>query len=78
VNYTVAFTKIPTSSSLRMQFQTGLNDEGNPNYATKSLTNVKLNAADQDVYDVGTILADLQGHTLTMIMRQDTAVLDDI
>jgi hypothetical protein len=72
----MAVEKIPSSTVLRMQFQTGLDGDGNPVYRTKSLSNVKTNALDQDIFDVAQALVQLQGYTLTAVLRVDSAVLE--
>lgn len=74
----MAVEKIPSGSTLRMQFHTGVDGDGDPIYRTKSLTNVKTDAADQDIYDVAQALAQLQEHTLMTIQRVDSAVLEDM
>jgi len=35
-----------------MQLKTGLDTNGNPTYKTKTLSNVKATALDQDIFDV--------------------------
>ncbi len=73
----MAVEKIPAGTVLRMQLQTGLDGEGNPVYRTKSLSNVKTDALDQDIFDVAQALAQLQEYTLTAVLRMDSAVLEE-
>ncbi|KAF1086177.1 hypothetical protein SPSYN_00918 [Sporotomaculum syntrophicum] len=73
----MAVEKIPSGTLLRMQFQTGLDGDGDPIYRTKSLSNVKTDAADQDIFDVAQALVELQEYTLTAVLRVDSAVLEE-
>lgn len=73
----MAVDKIPSGSVLRMQFQTGVDGNGDPVYSTKSLSNVKTDALDQDIFDVAQALAQLQEHTLMAVLRVDSAVLEE-
>jgi len=72
----MAVDKIPSGVALRMQFQTGLDTNGDPTYRTKSLSNVKTTAIDQDIFDVAQALVPLQDYTLITVLRVDTAVLE--
>jgi len=73
----MAVEKIPGSTVLRMQFQTGVDGDGDPVYRTKSLSNVKNTALDQDIFDVAQALVALQDYTLTAVLRVDSAVLEE-
>ena len=71
----MAVNKVPASSVLKLEVQTGLDEGGNPVFRNKSLSNAKSAAADQDLFDVATSLAGLQEYTLTGISRVDSAEL---
>jgi hypothetical protein len=71
----MAVNKVPTSSVLRLELNTGVDEGGNPVYRNKNLSNVKPAAADQDLFDAATALAALQGYTLNGISRVDGASL---
>lgn len=73
----MAVDKIPSGAALRMQFQVGLDENGDPKYRTKSLSNVKTTAIDQDIFDVAQALVPLQDYTLITVLRVDTAVLEE-
>jgi len=73
----MAVEKIPSGTTLRMQFQTGLDGDGDPVYRTKSLSNIKITALDQDIFDVANALVALQEYTLTAVLRVDSAVLEE-
>ena len=74
----MAVTSVPYNSRLSLIFQTGVDSEsGAPILKTKSYTNVKHDAADQDVYDVASAIANLQKHPLFEIQRTDKAKLTE-
>jgi len=74
----MAVDKIPSGTTLRMQFQTGLDGDGDPVYRTKSLSSVKTTAVDQDIYDVAQALVGLQEYTLVTVLRVDSALLEAV
>lgn len=73
----MAVTKVPGVSTLRLELQTGTSGSGNPVYRIKSLSNVKPDAADQDIYAVAAAVAQLQDYPLHSINRVDSAQLID-
>ncbi|WP_027365058.1 DUF1659 domain-containing protein [Desulfotruncus alcoholivorax] len=73
----MAVNKVIVGTTLRIQFQTGVDGNGNPVYSTKSLNNVKDTAADQDIYDVALALAQLQEYTAESVMRVDYGRLEE-
>ncbi|WP_027364984.1 DUF1659 domain-containing protein [Desulfotruncus alcoholivorax] len=73
----MAVNKVIVGTTLRMQFQTGVDENGDPVYTTRSLNNVKDTAPDQDIYDVALALSQLQEYTLTSVMRVDTGRLEE-
>ncbi|MFA4885982.1 MAG: DUF1659 domain-containing protein [Desulfotomaculaceae bacterium] len=74
----MAVSKVPANSVLRLELQTGVNSSGNPVYRNKNLTNAKSAASDQDLFDVATALAGLQGYPLSGISRVDGAQLVEV
>ncbi len=73
----MAVNSIPAGTVLRMQFQTGVDADGDPVYRNKSLNNVKTGATDQDLYNVAQALAQLQQHPLAAVLRIDSAALEE-
>ncbi len=65
----MALTSTTVDSSLRLELQTGVDAAGNPVYVNRTYQRVRPAAADQDVYDVASIIAGLQKHTLTNVQR---------
>lgn len=74
----MAVNNVPSGTSLRMQFQTGVDGNGDPVYRSKSLNNVKTDALDQDIYDVAQELSQLQENTLVTVLRVDTGRLEEV
>lgn len=74
----MAVNSIATGSVLRLQLQTGVDNNGDPVYRTKSLNNIKPEAADQDIFDVAGALAGLQQHVLADVLRVDSARLEEV
>ena len=71
-------TKIPYNSRLSLIFQTGTDPtSGAPILKTKSYTNVKHDATDDDVYDVANAIANLQKYPLYEIQRTDKGKLTE-
>jgi len=73
----MAVESIATGSVLRLQLQTGVDNEGNPVFRNKSLNNIKPEATDQELYDIAQALAGLQQHTLTAVLRVDNSRLEE-
>ncbi len=74
----MAVNKVPANSVLRLELQVGVNTSGNPVYRNKNLNNAKSAASDQDLFDVATALAGLQGYPLSGISRVDGAQLVEV
>lgn len=70
--------KNTVSTKLQLRLKTGLNEEGKEIVRTKTYSNVKASAEDQEVYDVATILSGLQEHDLKEVHRVDDVVLINI
>ena len=74
----MAVVSIPYNSRLSLIFQTGTNPvSGAPVRATKSYSNVKHDATDQDVYDVAQALVSLQKYSLLETRRTDQEKLTE-
>lgn len=74
----MAVNNVPVGSALRLQLQTGIDGNGDPVIRNKSLTNVKPDALDQDVFDVAQALVLLQEHILENVLRIDSARLEEV
>ncbi|MBO8129647.1 MAG: DUF1659 domain-containing protein [Peptococcaceae bacterium] len=71
----MAVVSDPLGTVLELEVQTGIDQSGNPERATRRYRNIKASATDQDVFDVGQALAGLQQHTLLDIVRVDSEEL---
>ncbi|WP_312093904.1 DUF1659 domain-containing protein [Niallia sp.] len=59
-------------SSMKIMFQNGLKENGDPNYITKTFKNVKQTATPEQMLVVATGLATLVSYTLYSVERNDT------
>ena len=73
----MAVTKNPVNSTIRLSLVIGLNATGGPILRNTSLSNVKTEAIDQDLFDVANALVGLQEYQLNGISRLDTADLTE-
>ena len=74
----MAVTSIPHNSRLSLIFQTGTDPEsGAPIRTTKSYSNIKYDATDQDVYDIAQALVSLQKYSLLETRRTDQEKLTE-
>jgi hypothetical protein len=64
----MAVTTTPLSSNLLVLVE----NDGATGNLTRKYADVKTDATDQDVYDVGTALANLQSRTLSAVNRNQT------
>ena len=65
----MAVTKISGNSALKLELQTGIDGFGNPKYRIKGFSNVKADAADEDLFEVAVGLGELQEHNLSNIFE---------
>ncbi len=56
---------------------TGMDENFNPIYATRSYSNVKATADNQDIFDVGNYFGALTDHNLYRISRHDETMLEE-
>jgi len=67
----------PLTSKMKLQFQTGVDGEGNPVYRSKTISKVKTDAIDQDVFDTANALGALCADTLSAITRINDSDLSE-
>lgn len=67
----MAVTSIPYDSKLKIVYSLGVNNEGKELKKTKSYSDIKISANDQDLYDVAQVLNGLQENTVIKIVRAD-------
>ena len=69
-------TKNPTS--LKLRFDCGIDDTtGKTKTKSKTYSNLKHDAASDDIYEVGDAIASLQKHDLLEITRIDNSTLSE-
>lgn len=71
----MAVTTEPKESKLKLSLQTGINDKGEPVTKTKTYSNLISTANDEDVYDVGEALSNLQDLPLVWVSRVDETII---
>jgi len=58
----MSVSKIPVSKRLQIRWNTGLNEQMEPVYATRSFSGVKFTASDEVVHQLGTYINTLCVH----------------
>ncbi|WP_079529650.1 DUF1659 domain-containing protein [Halobacillus hunanensis] len=74
----MAVTADKTNSQLQLVFENGTDEKGNVKYRTKSFNNVKMDATADQLYNVAIALVPLQQRLLSMIERNDSAILTNL
>ncbi len=67
----MAVNKVPQTSKMVITIENGVNANGKPVQRQRSYKNVKVSAADADVYAVAQAIANLQTRAVISISRQD-------
>ena len=67
--------EVKNPSSLKVKFDCGLNDNGKTVVKSRTYSNLKHNAASNDVLDVAEALASLQQHSVLEITKIDNTTL---
>lgn len=73
----MAITNVPSDAVLRLRFQTGTDDKGNPIYKNKNFNRVKPDAQDEDLFDVAFALSELVDDSIYAVFRINTGELVD-
>lgn len=66
------------STRMQLKLNTGLDQEGKEIIRTKTYSNVKAEADNQNIFDVASSLASLQEHGLHQVHRVDDIILTKI
>ncbi len=67
---------IPISARLQLRLNTGLDENMNPVFRTRSYSNVKPGAGNTDLFELAQELGSLQVHTLDAVRRVDEVELE--
>ena len=73
----MAVTAIPLTARLQLRLNTGLDENFNPVYRTRSHSNVKTSADNEDLFELAGEIAGLQEHTLDAVRRVDEYELEE-
>lgn len=73
----MAISAVPLVSRLQLRLLLGYGEDGSPILRTRSYSNIKPSASDEDLYDTGRELAGLQEHSLELIRRVDEMELEE-
>ncbi|MDD4680679.1 MAG: DUF1659 domain-containing protein [Clostridia bacterium] len=74
----MALENRPYSTRVQIQFDLGTDENEKKLTASKSLSNIKTNSSDQDIYDVAIGLADLQTYPVNFVRKVSQADLVDV
>ena len=69
----MAVTVVKNPSGLQMKFNCGKDNDGKAIRKTKTYSNLRPDADEQDVYDVGTMIASLQDFVLIEVVKIDNS-----
>ena len=73
----MAVNVIPVSARLQLKLNTGVDENFNPVYRTRSFSNVKPSADNVDLYELAQELGELQVHNLEAVRRLDEVELEE-
>ena len=74
----MAINVIPVSARLQLRLNTGLDDNLNPVFRTRSYSNVKPAADNEDLLALAQEIGSLQVHTLDVVRRVDEVELEEV
>ena len=73
----MAVNVIPVSARLQLKLNTGVDENFNPIYRTRSFSNVKPEADNVDLFELAQELGELQVHSLEAVRRLDEVELEE-
>lgn len=73
----MAITVVPVSARLQLRLNTGLDENFNPVYRTRSFSNVKTDADNTDLFELAQEIGTLQVHTIDSVRRLDEVELEE-
>jgi hypothetical protein len=65
----VVSTKV--SSALKLTMKTGVDEKGKDKFVTKTLSNLKVTALDEDIFAVGEAISNIKTYPLFGLGRED-------
>lgn len=73
----MAVTSTVKRTRLQLKMNTGNDDKGKAIIRSKTYSNIKVNALDENIYGVGLALAGLQMHPVDIIQRLNDVELEE-
>ena len=73
----MAVSAIPLTARLQLRLNTGLDDNFNQIFRTRTFSNVKTNANNVDLFELAEEIGSLQLHTLDAVRRVDEYELEE-
>lgn len=74
----MAINVIPVSARLQLRLNTGLDENLNTVYRTRSFSNIKTAADNEDLFELAQEIGLLQVHTLDAVRRVNEVELEEI
>ena len=74
----MAITVVPVSARLQLRLNTGLDENFNPVYRTRSFSNVKTDADNTALFELAQEIGTLQVHTVDSVRRVDEVELEEV
>ncbi len=68
---------VPVSSRLQLRLNVGMDDDLNPIYRTRSFSNVKTGADNEDLFLLAQEIGTLQVHSIDAVRRLDEIELEE-
>ena len=68
----------PLATRLQLRLNTGLDEDFNPIYRTRSYSNIKTDAVNADLFDLAQDLESLQVHSVNSVRRVDEVELEEV
>jgi hypothetical protein len=73
----MAVSVIPVNARLQLRLNTGLDENLNPVFRTRSFSNVKPAAGNEDLFVLAQEIGSLQVHSLDAVRRVDEVELEE-
>lgn len=69
---------VPVTARLQLRLNTGMDENFNPIFRTRSYSNVKSSASNEDLYALAQELGGLQVHAVDAVRRVDEYELEQV
>lgn len=65
----MAITSVKSGTSLKLKYSLGLNEKGVEKFKTTSIKNLALDATDEDLFGMTTLMKDMQNNSLVKVKK---------